>query len=77
MSGLGLIGLLLPVPRPTFAQTPDVSAEPSKRFVDNVLADPELKKRLGVWYLNPQPSFTLVLDSRLCYRVGVVCQVTG
>lgn len=47
LSGLALVGLALPVPKPGLAQTPEVTAGPSKNFVDSVLQDPELRKKLG------------------------------
>ena len=51
LSGLALVGAMLPGVRPGLAQTPDVTAEPSKAFVDSVLQDPEIRKRLGECWL--------------------------
>ncbi|KAK9842893.1 hypothetical protein WJX74_004019 [Apatococcus lobatus] len=53
LSGLALVGLVLPLPKPGLAQTPEVSAQPSKKFVETVLQDPELRKRLGKWLRAP------------------------
>lgn len=55
LSGLALAGLVLPAPRPGLAQAPEVTAGPSKKFVDSVLEDPELRKKLdnGLMLLAP------------------------
>lgn len=78
LSGLALAGLVLPAPRPGLAQAPEVTAGPSKKFVDSVLEDPELRKKLGGYTLfTTARAAKLLGDSRGCHRMLAGCQVNG